>query len=164
MTTLRQAKTLALAVSTAAGLFLVVGCGDDTGLAKRYAVSGTVTYNGEPVEQGQINFIPAKGDDANARPANGTIEKGQYSLTTATPNDGALPGEYKVAVTSKSVDSSKVLETIAKQGGGGRQQDTAKATAKAKNLVPAKYQLGDTSGLTATVKEQSNTVNFDLKD
>ena len=44
------------------------------------------------------------------------------------------------------------------------QQTLAKARAKAKYNIPAKYAKADTSGLTAVVKEQSNTLDFDLTD
>jgi hypothetical protein len=145
------------------GLPFLYGCGDDTGLSSRYKVSGTVNYNGKPVEKGQITFHPAQEGGAT-RAANGTITNGSYSLTTATPGDGALPGDYKVTIASLEVDDSKVLETVKKYGGGGRQEDIGKATAAAKNLVPAKYQLADTSKLTAKVNAKPNTINFDLTD
>jgi hypothetical protein len=141
------------------GLFL--GCGDDTGLAKRFPVSGTVTYKGEKVAKGQISFISKKSD---GRAANGFIQDGRYTLTTATDGDGALPGEYGVQITAKEADETKIAETIRKEGGGARQVDVGKSTVKAKNLIPAKYQLPETSGLNATVKEESNTFDFDLKD
>jgi len=159
----RRLHNLAVASATTIGLLIVTGCGDDTGLAKRYPVQGTVTYQGKPVENGQITFTPTKSDDSS-RPAGGTILEGKYTLTTANPDDGALPGEYLVSVASKQVDDAKVKETINKQGGGARQHEVAKAQSKAKNLIPAKYALPDTSGLTASVKAQSNTIDFDLKD
>ncbi len=119
------------------GVVAVLGCGDDSGLDKRYPVYGTVTYNGKTIEKGQISFIPTEASKGLA--ANGFIENGKYTLTTATPGDGALPGEYGVTVASKDVDNTKVNETDAKYGGGGRQHEIAQATAKAKNLIPAKY-------------------------
>jgi hypothetical protein len=148
--------------STLLGLMAVLGCGDDTGLDKRYPVYGMVTYDGKPVEDGQISFIAV--DKNKQRDANGFINKGKYSLTTATPDDGALPGEYSVTITAKQADNTKVIETVTKYGGGGRQQDIGKATAKAKNLVPAKFQLPETSQLKYTVKPQSNQIDIDLKD
>jgi hypothetical protein len=148
--------------STFIGLLTVLGCGDDSGLDKRYPVYGTVTYNGKEVEKGQISFIPT--DAGKGRPANGFIENGSYKLTTANPGDGALPGEYGVTVTSKLADNTKVIETVTKYGGGGRQADIGNAAAKAKNLIPGKYQLTETSGLKFTVKEQSNKIDIDLKD
>ena len=45
------------------------GCGDDTGLAKRYAVSGKVTYKGQPVEKGTISFMPENRPKAGPPPA-----------------------------------------------------------------------------------------------
>ena len=114
--------------STLLGLFAVLGCGDDTGLGQRYPVSGTVTYNGKPVEKGQISFIAT--DKNKQRDANGFIQDGSYTLTTATPGDGALPGEYGVTVTSIEVDDSKVIETVTKYGGGGRQQRSARPPRK----------------------------------
>ena len=59
------------------GLVTVLGCGDDTGLAQRYPVSGTVTYNGDPVEKGRIDFIPTQAEEYAPRPAR--------SSTASTP-------------------------------------------------------------------------------
>jgi len=159
---LRLIKTWACVAVTTIGLSLVAGCGDDTGLEKRYPVSGTVKYKGQPVAKGQISFLGV--DKTKQRDANGFIENGSYTLTTLTPGDGALPGEYAVTIISKETDDTQVLETVKKFGGGGRQADIGKAAAKAKNLVPGKYQLAETSGLKQTVKAQSNTINFDLTD
>ena len=67
----------------------MLGCGDDSGLDKRYPVYGTVTYNGKAVEKGQISFIPT--DPGKGRAANGIIENGNYTLTTATPVTAPCP-------------------------------------------------------------------------
>lgn len=145
----------------AAALLLAAGCGDSSGVGKRYPVSGAVTYNGSPVETGSIMFQPM--DQEAGRAASGVIKDGEYELTTVTEGDGALPGEYRVAITSKDVDMSKA-EANASGGGSMRQDDVMQAYADAKDLVPSKYSLADTSGLTYTVKEGSNRgVNFDLK-
>lgn len=154
--------TVSALFAVASAVVIVVGCGDDTGLGKRYPVSGKITFKGEPLEKGRIDFIP--NDLQNGRPATGTIEDGVFRLTTLTPNDGALPGDYKVTVSALSVDNTAVEKTIMEQGGGGRQHEIAMATQKGKSLVPAKYSLADTSGLTATVGERSNSFTFDLKE
>ena len=91
------------------------------------------------------------------RDANGFIQDGNYTLRPPLPGDGALPGKYGVHITSKEVDNTKVIETIQAKGGGGRQHEIAKAASKAKNLVPAKYQLPETSKLEAIVKEEKNS-------
>jgi hypothetical protein len=154
---------------------IVLGCGDSSGLARRYPVSGTVKYNGKPLERGTISFVPA---DGKGRAAGGTIADGQYSLTTQDQNDGAIPGKYKVGILAKETDPSRVDLKIKKGREGTAteaekkamaavfpQKVAAKAAAAAKNLIPAKYSSPETSGFAVEVKEQSNTgVDFDLKD
>jgi hypothetical protein len=153
----------------------VLGCGDSGGLARRYPVSGTVTYQGKPLERGTISFTPA---DGKGRAAGGTITDGQYSLTTQDPEDGAIPGKYKVGIVAKEADPSKVDLKIKKGREGTAteaekkamaivfpQKVAARAAAAAKNLIPAKYSSPETSGLGVEIKEQSNTgVDFELKD
>jgi len=139
---------------------IVLGCGDQSGLAKRYPVTGRVTYKGEPVEKGTISFIPVQAD---GRAAAGEITNGSYSLTTSTPNDGALPGSYKVTVVSKELDTTKLKE-VAKGGQFHHDADFAKATKNAKSLIPARFSLADTSDLKADVEAKSNTKNFELTD
>jgi hypothetical protein len=140
-------------------LLLLAGCGGDL-LGKRYSVYGTITYNGEPVPSGNIFFVP---DDPNVgRAASGTIEDGEYELSTAGGDDGALPGSYKVRIIALDVDNTAVVANM--QGGAGRQDDIIAAQESAKPLIPAKYQLETTSGLTATVEEKSNKIDFTLTD
>jgi hypothetical protein len=135
---------------------LLSGCGDD-GFGRRYSVSGTVSHKGEPIERGRITFTPTAPD---GRPASGEIREGSYELTTVNPGDGALAGSYKVSVMAMEVDDSEVLANAG--GGVGNQIDVIQATQAAVPLIPAKYQLPDTSGLTAEVEERSNTIDFDL--
>ncbi len=145
----------------AIGLMMVVGCGDDSGLAKRYSVTGTVKYKGEPVPKGTITFTPA---ETGGRAAAGDIQNGKYSLsTTGVANDGALPGRYRVTVTGVEVDTAE-MKAIAKGGQFHHDEVFAKSVKAAKKLVPSKYNLADTSDLSAEVKPQSNTFDFDLKD
>src|SRR5262245_22519133 len=82
-----------------------LGCSDNSGLPRRYPVSGTVTYNGKLLKKGNINFAP---DGPGGRAAGGTITDGKYSLTTQDPDDGAVPGKYKVSVVAKATDTSQV--------------------------------------------------------
>lgn len=136
------------------------GCGDDTGLTKRYPVYGKVTYKGQPVEKGRISFIPS---GAEGRPASGQIENGRYTLTTLSPDDGAIPGKYKVTVTAQEVDDSE-MKVIAKGGQFHHDAAFAKAVKNAKALVPSKYSLAETSGLAKEVAAQSNPIDIDLVD
>lgn len=142
----------------------IIGCSGGDGLDKRYSVTGKVTYKGAPVEYGTINFMPDKPD---GRGATGQIKNGSYTLTTMDPDDGAFPGAYSVTIDALKADLTAV-EAEAKAKGSTSaalpQDMVAKAYAKAKNLVPAKYSQPATSGLKAEVKASSNTFNFDLVD
>jgi len=151
----------AVATLCAAALVTDFGCGDDTGIGRRYPVSGKVTYNGNSVEQGLITFTPDKPE--GGRVASGTIANGSYTLTTLGENDGALPGTYKVTVVAKKPDESVRVDP-SKGGGGRNPSNIAKVAKAAKDIVPVKYGSLEKSDLTAVVKEQSNTLNFELKD
>src|SRR4051812_41271144 len=124
MCALRTSTWRAATALAGMGLVLVVGCGDSSGLAKRYPVSGTVTYKGQPVEKGTVNFIPAAPD--KGREATGSISNGRFRLTTSTPDDGAMPGQYKVTVQAQEVDTTE-LHAISKGGQHHHDDKFAKA-------------------------------------
>jgi hypothetical protein len=151
-----RVKLLGYALGSTA--ILVFGCADD-GLGKRYPVTGTVTYQGTAVAKGNIFFVPD--DKQKGRAATGTISNGKYSLTTLSNNDGAFPGDYKVRVVVVETDNSKILANTP-SGAAGRQDDVIKAAQAAKKLIPSKYQIETTSGLTGKVEEKSNVIDFPL--
>jgi hypothetical protein len=152
------------------GSCAVAGCADD-GIGKRYPVSGTVTYKGEPVEKAKISFVPK---DPNGRGATGTVENGSYTLTTVDTNDGALAGEYRVTVDAREIDEAQAKsmtdERVRREGGDPStmtmvpQDIQAQLLSQSKSSIPGKYQIPDTSDWNAVVEEKSNTIDFDLTD
>ena len=159
------AKPVAAALSLSAVLVLF-GCGDDSGLGSRYKVTGKVTYKGELVPKGTVNFIPVKPPPPEGRAATGVIKDGYYSLSTAGGEDGALPGEYNVAIVAVDIDMSSAIAKKPGELPKIHEGDPAyqKAVKAAKKLVPDKYGVSETSGLKATVGTSSKEVNFDLTD
>ena len=151
---------LRAALLAAVGIVATAGCGDDTGLARRYPVSGKVTYKGQPVEKGKISFIP---EVADGRAASSQIENGKFSMTTLATNDGAIPGKYKVTVAAEDVDDSE-MRKIAKGGQFHHDKAYAKAVKTARSLVPKRYSLAATSGLEREVAARNNDFEFDLTD
>jgi hypothetical protein len=156
----------AAAVAVSASMMMVVlGCsGDESGLGRRYKITGKVTYNGQAVPSGTVNFIPLNPKPPEGRAATGTIKDGLYSLTTAGDNDGALPGEYGVAIVSLDMDLAGAASS--KEEGGMIHQGDArhqKAIKNAKKLIPDRYGLIEKSGLKATV-DKSKTIDFTLTD
>src|SRR4051812_42945591 len=73
-----------------AGILLLAGC--DSG-PKLYRVTGTVSWNGQPVETGRINLIA---DDGKTTPASAPIVNGKFEMT-------ALPGLKRVEVHNQRV-------------------------------------------------------------
>lgn len=91
-------------------LALIVGCvltgcgGDGTSKA---SVSGTVTYNSQPVKGGSITLTPIAGapDDTPMRPAAGIVNAdGTFVLGTDTTDDGASIGKHRVSYSPPSSD------------------------------------------------------------
>ena len=76
-------------------LICATGCGANSGPI-RYAISGTVTYDGDPVPAGEIVFEPngAKGNKGPS--ATAEIRDGEYSLSA---DKGIVGGPSVVRVT-----------------------------------------------------------------
>lgn len=73
-------------------LALLAGCGRGPAMGQ---VDGLVTYNGQPVTNGTVLFVP----ESPGPGAQGTLdERGKFKLTTYEPGDGALAGPHRVAI------------------------------------------------------------------
>ena len=132
----------------------LVGCGESG--PERIGMSGTVTYNGEPIFEGEISFLPA--DGTQAPPTSTTIMDGKYQL----PAKWALvPGTYNVSVMSyKPADSSAKLP--------GSELDRPPATGGIQvrdQLLPDKFNTKTTiPKITVKSGDPQTEKNFDLKD
>lgn len=135
----------ALAAAILACVAAAPGCGESGPTMGR--VAGKVTYNGKPVPKGTISFQSTAPGGRNATGA--IAEDGSYTLQTENPGDGAIVGDYKVAVTARD---DVILDYIPKKA------------PPPKRLTPEKYENPETSGLTAKVEPGSNTRDFPLTD
>lgn len=114
-----------------AALVFLAGCSGST--ADIVKVSGKVTYDGQPVKVGNVQFLPVAGQ-TGVQPATGMIlEDGSYQMTSVH-GKGVQPGNYQVSVSS--------MESI----------DVTETPMPPKYLVPEKYSTPQTSGLTVEVK------------
>ncbi|QDV36685.1 hypothetical protein ElP_46140 [Tautonia plasticadhaerens] len=133
----------------AAGL---VGCGEDRGLVP---VTGTVTYNGEPVAGGEILFTPQDGSHAARGPLD---DSGRYRLGTYGPRDGAVTGMHDVAVILRGPD-----KPVPEARKGQMMEEDMQGSGDP--LIPERYFSPLTSGLTAEVTDDgSNEFDFTLTD
>jgi hypothetical protein len=81
-------------VLTALACGLLSGCND--GRPARVPVSGQVLIDGQPLQYGQIQFIPD-----NARLSGGRLDaEGRFTLSCFENDDGAVPGLHRVTVTA----------------------------------------------------------------
>lgn len=102
----------------------MTGCGD--GRTPRYAFSGRVVIDGQPLETGFVRFIPE-----SDRPATGRIGRdGRFTLTTYDDGDGAVAGTHRIEVIARqNLDNGTAI----------------------KYLTPRHYQDAATSGLSVTI-------------
>lgn len=122
-------------VAALALLGLSAGCGGPP----QATVSGTVTLDGKPVENGTISFYPTAN---SGQTAGGGIENGQFTLT-------ASPGEMTVLISANKV--------VGKQ----KMFKDGPETDKIIELIPDRYNK--TSELKVTLKPGVNeNVNFEL--
>lgn len=135
------------------------GCSTRSGVEGIVPVTGTVTYNGTPVEGATVSFSPAgEGRSASAI----TTEDGKFSLTTLEAGDGALPGSYKVGISKSEEVNPMSPEERQKyfDENMGRMP-----TVEHRQLLPEKFKNPNTSGFTVEVgKSGKNDFTFDLAD
>lgn len=121
---------------------LCAGCGNGDG---RVSVTGEVTFDGQPLEDGNITFGGAQGA-AGA----GKIVNGKFSLDESGDESGVQPGSYDVLISSWFEERGSVREDG--------------SFAPGKTRIPLSYIDPQKSGLKAEVKSgEKNHFKFELK-
>ncbi len=132
-------KTSVILLFTTLGLVLV-GCGSDS-RGERFALTGTVTFDGQPLSRATIVFV--SGEGSGSVKASGQVEDGVFSIDAGR---GALIGEARVEVYPELVE----LEEFE----AARGEDFSNPT-EAKTIdIPTRYNTE--SELTAIVKADGN--------
>lgn len=135
-----------------------------------------MTYNGRPLEKGEIHFFPE--DAKGGVRASGAIENGAYALGTVGDKNGARPGKYKVGIIAKEDSEAQAraafekARAAASRGTRNVQEGMirippefrSQAMREAKSLIPAGYGDVRTTDLSAEVKEGPNEFDFTLSD
>jgi hypothetical protein len=145
---------------------LVAGCSSAPGdRPELVPVSGTVVYNGKPIEGAEVAFWA----EGAPRPAKGlTDAEGKFSLSMFDFNDGAVPGANKVTVSKVAAAVGSATDPTAALSDPTRMASQMQQAAKAKppkNEFPAKYNSQSTTPLTETVTAgQENAFVIQLTD
>lgn len=152
-------------VACATFALAAAGCGSDPAEAdrpQRFPVTGTVTYQNQPLAGAQVTFNPQAPDGKAA--FGRTDDNGVYELTTFEAGDGAVAGKYTVTIQK--------YETPEITGTEGSEEEyvppeatNAPPPEPPKNLAPQKYSNVRTSDLQADVSQGGdNTHDFTLTD
>jgi hypothetical protein len=134
-------KQLGSHTAALAALLFLSGCGSKSEL-DMVPIKGEVTYNGKPVTEGSVVYIPV---ESTGRQATGKLQPdGTFELTTREANDGAVAGEYRIVVHAVKAPWEEMpsREEMEKRG---RQPVVMKFT------VPERYTKPETSGLIDSV-------------
>ena len=141
-------------------LALLSGCGDGIDRPETVPVTGTVLYNGKPVEKAVVSFS-CEGAPLSA--VGVSDAEGKFTLSTFGYNDGAIVGTHVVTVSKAD---PKAGQTPAAASGGDQKllNDPAAMAAEMEmaldpgaipefsGLLPEKYS-GASSPLSETVSE-----------
>lgn len=142
------------------GIFACVGCND--GMVK---LNARVTLDGKPLEGASVSLY-GEGESRNRPAAGMTNADGIVTFTTFQPNDGVLPGEYKVVVikSPNSVEEEMasydrnnpedVKRMIARETGGN--------VAFTPSTLPRSYLNPQTSPISVKVPPDEEVVEFAL--
>ncbi len=133
-------------------LLAALGCGKSDGRKPVFPVSGVATAKGEPMAGAMISFHPLNDPDPRALKAQATAGKdGRFALTTYTSGDGVPAGEYAVTIYWPS-----------KRAKGKEADLTAEEEPIPPDRLNREHADPKTTKLRATVREQSNTIDFIL--
>ncbi|MEZ6131025.1 MAG: hypothetical protein R3C59_20330 [Planctomycetaceae bacterium] len=125
----------------------VSGCGGAPAYegATRYAVTGNVTFDGEPINGGMISFIP---ENDKLNPSGGPIENGAYSIPAEKgPNEGT----YRVAIYWHKPTGEQIKDS-----------DTGEMIDAVKQVVPARFNDGTELQATITADAAAAGMNYDV--
>ena len=135
-------RSLALGIALALVTLPLFGCGKGID-PRRVEVHGSITLDGEPVQEGSISFYPGQGNKGVA--AGGDVLDGAYTISRAK---GPMAGKNRVEIRSpyatgrtNTVDGRQIKERL--------------------DRIPAKYNRHST--LEVDVQAEKNPFDFHLK-
>jgi hypothetical protein len=124
-----------------AAIAATIGCGDN----RRQGVEGTVTFDGQPIPDGNISFIPQ--GDARGPTAGAVIKDGRFAIDRAR---GTFTGTFRVEIVAARATAETVADPV-----------TGERVSLREQYIPAKYNVQ--SELTAEIAAGgSNQLKYEL--
>jgi hypothetical protein len=125
---------------------LLAGCGEPNPLGRR-AVHGLVTYQGQPVDYGGIQFMPE--DLQRGVNSGAMIEAGKYQIKES---QGLPPGSYQVMISSPDRSQKTRVEEV-----------PGDVRTLAAERIPTKYNSKTTLKIDVPKGRGAHQADFDLK-
>jgi len=126
------------------GVFFLAGCGRDNPLG-RVALSGTVTFQGKPLDRGTIEFTPLPGSAGVGSGA--IIQDGSFDVSA---DQGLPPGTYRVRIYSAESGS-----------GAAAPEAPGEHESIAKERIPPEFNSQSTQEVNVT-SDGPNTFEFNI--
>lgn len=126
-----------------------IGCGASQ--EPRIIATGVVTFDGNPISEGVISFIPldlTKGVTMDAR-----LSDGRYTILSNHPQ---VKGRYRVEIQGYKSTGREVPNLLVSD----RQKASRGEMEEKQPYVPAKYNVN--SELTAEITEKTSSIDFEL--
>jgi hypothetical protein len=109
-------------------------------------VSGSVRYEGQPLTNGEIRFLPMEG---TAAPTNGSrVVAGRYAVVA---RGGLLPGTYRVEILSRATTGT---EPAMPEEGEGPPQPPVR--------IPARYNSESMLEAEIRAEPREQSIDYDL--
>ncbi len=124
-----------------------LGCGGSSDRIPTGSISGEVTWEGNPLEKGVIQFQPdqdAQGNPLSGQMVQADIRAGKYQVDA---NPGAVVGRNRVVITATRV--------------AGKVMQDGEEVEKHEQFLPAKYNTATT--LFEDINSGRNELNFTLE-
>jgi hypothetical protein len=143
----------------------LVGCGKTGPIA----INPTFLYDDKPLTEASISFV--RSEKEQGRPAYGVTDvQGKATLTTYQPDDGVLPGTYRVVVIKPPENPMTFVEdnsNLTDPNAYGKIMASAAAANKRRtrrvvSIIPEVYADPGTTPLTCTVSADELEPKFEL--
>lgn len=150
-------------MAAVAGILILsaTGCGK-SGLPGLVSGKGIVLYDGQPLADANVTFIPAAGSQGMRGASATTDQSGQFTLMTLNPEDGVQPGDYIVTV-AKTKRPPKFDEEAGRKFMRGEGPPPPPSSGKIEHEISPKYFSKETSGLKITIGPKGDkNIKLDL--
>ncbi|SRR6056297_1037819 len=150
-------RSVLVGICSAVVLVAMLGCGSSSSFpgGTTGTLSGVVTLDGEPVPVGtSVTFIHGE----TAQPAVAVTKEGGVYTAKMHDEPKVLTGSYRVAVADPPQPSLSPEEMAAQMEGAylGEEESVPEG------VIPPKYNIPDSSGLTVEVVEGANEYDITM--